>query len=266
LIATVGVNRPVIQREHMYDWEGLWALYEPVRFGEPRRGRFEMPGAARHAFSHPKPPDAAWLVASLRDERRKWLVADVAGRARVPEALLEPMLDAAIEETNPSFNRSFVEPCMTAFGPRRANEYLLDALASGDDFRKTGAANALYWAGVPLEFRARPPSYDPEHATPESRERYEALADVWARKRLLLLQTFVESASVDVQRSVIGKLNLDPAAYPAAHRDLVDRATDIGLNHRDEYVRHRTSVQLGRENVFQALPPRGPRSDGGSAE
>src|SRR5687768_5140850 len=100
----------VIRREHMYDWDGLWAAYEPLRFGEPRRGQFELPGAARHAFSHPASSDAAWLAASLRDERRKWLVAEVARRATVPEPLFQPMLEAAIDEANPSFNRSFVEP------------------------------------------------------------------------------------------------------------------------------------------------------------
>lgn len=249
----------------MYDWEGLWDTYEPVRFGEPRRGHFEVPGAARHAFSYPKPHDTAWLAASLRDERRKWLIAAVARRARVPEPLFEPMLNAAIEETNPSSNRSFVEPCMDAFGPRRVNDYLLDAIVSGDDSRKTGAANALYWSSALVEFRGRPPSYDLEHATPESREGYEALSDVWARKRLLLLETFIQSPSVDVQRSVIAQLNLDPTAYPPTHRDLVARATEIGLSHPDDYVRHRTSVQLGREHLLQALPEREARQDSGPA-
>jgi len=249
----------------MFDWDGLWSSYGPVPFPDPRRGRFAVPGAARHAFSFPKPGDIVWLTASLGDECRKWLVAEVARRARVPEALFGPMLDAAIGETNPSYNRDFVEPCMDAFGPRRVNEYLLDALAAGDDFRKAGAANALYWAAVSLQFSGRPPSYEPEHATPESRERYEALSDVWARTRLLLLETFVNSQSVDVRRSVIGKLNLDPAKYPPTHRDLVARATEIGLGHWDEYIRHRTAVQLGREHVLQALPHREPRPDGSSA-
>jgi hypothetical protein len=247
----------------MYDWEWLWSSYETTCFCEPRRGRFELPGAARHAFSHAKPADVAWLVVSLRDERRKWLIAEIARCARVPESLFRPMLDAAIDERDPSINRSFVEPCMDAFGPRRVNEYLLDALATGDDFRKAGAANALYWAGVSLEFTGRPLSYEPEHATPESREQYESLSDVWARKRLLLLETFANSQSVEVQRSVIAKLNLDPTAYSPRHRELVARATRIGLGHRDEYVRHRTSVQLGRKHVLQALPQREPRTDGG---
>src|SRR5688572_14174668 len=116
----------------MYDWDALWSSYEPARFGRPPSGRFELPGPARHAFSHPKPPDVAWLAASLRDPRRKWLVAHLARFARVPEPLYGPMLDAGIDETNPSFNRSFIEPCKDAFGPRRVNEYLLDVLASGD--------------------------------------------------------------------------------------------------------------------------------------
>jgi len=62
----------------------------------------------------------------------------------VPELLCEPMLDAGINEVNPSLNRGFIEPCKETFGPRRVNEYLLDAVAKGDDLRKAGAVNALY--------------------------------------------------------------------------------------------------------------------------
>ncbi len=55
------------------------------------------------------------------------------------------MLDAAIDEVNPSLNREFVEPCRSAFGLRRVNEYLLDVVESGTDFSRAGAVNALYW-------------------------------------------------------------------------------------------------------------------------
>src|SRR4051812_32721692 len=58
--------------------------------------------AAVERFQAASEPDVRWLAAALRDEPRKWFVADVAGRAKsLPDALFEPMLRAAVEEVNP---------------------------------------------------------------------------------------------------------------------------------------------------------------------
>src|SRR6185312_13105355 len=148
--------------------------------------------------------DVRWLTEALRHdaqnrrEARKWFVSVLLfDTTSLPEGLLAPLLDAGIDEVNPSYNRAFIEPCMRAFGARRVNGYLLEVVASGSDVRKMGAMKALYWAQVPLRFVGEAPSYAIEHATPESRAAYEALADVRERKRTLLLETFVSNPNLD---------------------------------------------------------------------
>jgi hypothetical protein len=198
----------------MYAWETLHTQFEQPRSGASA-ATFEIPTSARRAFAQSEADDIEWLSDALRHEKRKWFVAAVANEARVPEPLFEPMLDAGIDEVDPSFNRSFIEPCMDTFGPRRVNEYLLHVLSSGNEARQAGAVNAMYWAQVPLEYRGEVRSYDIDHATPESRQRYLALSDIWARKRLLLLEIFVNSSSLDVQRSVIASLTSTRPPIPS---------------------------------------------------
>ena len=184
----------------------------------------------------------------------KWVVAGLCERSgSLAEVFFVPMLNAAIDEVNPSYNRYFVAPCMNSFGPRRVNEYLLCVIESGTDFQKAGAVNALYWAQAGLSFPSNAVSYDIEYATPESRAAYEALQDVRDRRRRVLLETFVMNSSVDVRRSIIPSLELDPQAYPDSHRSLVISAIEVARSHEDGYIRHRVEVQLG--DVSEGLAP-----------
>jgi hypothetical protein len=244
------------------DWDG-WATTYTTGQSARLAGRtpvrpFDPPAVLARRVLRPTEEDAAWLTGGLADDERKWFVADLAHRVGgVGDSLFAAMLDAAVAEVNPSFNRSFVEPCMAAFGPRRVNAYLLGVVAAGTDDQKAGAANALYWAQVGLTFIGNVPAFTPEHATPESRAAYEALADIRARKRRLLLETFVANPNVDVRRSIIPKLHLDPADYPEGLRPLVAEAIAIARGHPDEYIRHRVEVQLGIETLLAPLPHRG---------
>src|SRR5262249_31443861 len=136
-------------------WDALYADYAAVRsavFAGTKPARpFKLPDAAVWRISTPTNEDLRWLIEALKHDERKWFVVEVARRSKaLAEALLAPMLDAGIDDVNPSFNRSFIEPCLSAFGPRRVNEYLLGVVESGTDFRKAGAVNALYWAQVGL--------------------------------------------------------------------------------------------------------------------
>lgn len=208
-------------------------------------------------LANPTERDSRWLIEALADGEvplgRKAFVARLCRDLdSLAEVFFAPMLNAAIDEVNPSYNKSFVLPCMNAFGARRVNEYLLSVIESGTDFRKAGAINALYWANVPLTFPGDARSFDIQNATPDSREQYEALADVWTRKRRLLLETFVMNPNVDVRRSIIPRLSLDPLAYPESHRSLVIKVIEIARSHEDEYIRRRVENQLG---ISQSLPP-----------
>jgi hypothetical protein len=256
-------------------WDALYADYAAVGSAITAGTRpvkpFKLPDAAVRRISSPTSEDLRWLTVALKHDERKWFVAEVARRSMsLADGLFAPLLDAGIDEVNPSFNRSFIEPCLSAFGPRRVNEYLLGVVESGTDFRKAGAVNALYWAQVGLSFPGSAPSFSIEYATPESRAAYEALGDLWERKRRLLLKTFVSNPNVDVRRSIIPSLKLNAADYPEDLRPLVARAIEIARGSDDEYIRHRVEVQLGNVKLLAPLPHRkkgeGPAEPGAAAD
>lgn len=202
------------------------------------------------------PEDCRWLNEALLHDQKKWFVAFALQTMKsVPEVLYDPMIRAAVYEIDPSLNRSFVSPCLEAFGYRRVNMSLLDYLERGSDFEKAGAANALYWAGaMPSAVKTS------EDKLAEARNEYLEIEDVWQRKRSLLLRTFVLNANVSVRRSVVPRLNLRPEAYPPELRPLIDEAIRIGRSAPDQYIRHRIEIQLGPtqpgKTLFQALPQR----------
>jgi|ERR1700677_608895 len=209
--------------------------------------------AAEHA-QNPADEDIRWLVKALKDDRRKWFVAHVMKSALpLSGVFFIPLLDAGIDETNPSFNKLFIWPCTGVFGRKRVNEYLLEVIESGTDFRKAGAVNALYWAQMPVSYSAEFLCFD---SVEETREAEKALAGLWERKRKLLLETFVANPNVDVRRSIIPSLRLDPTVYPAHLQPLVPQAIAIARSSSDEYIRHRVEVQLGTAKLFAPLPHR----------
>lgn len=172
------------------------------------------------------------------------------------EVLFSPLIRAAVYERNPSFNRSFVEPCVIAFGHRLVNEALLKFVEHGSNFEKAGAVNALYWAQVPLRFDGKVPSFSKKYATPESQAAYDALADIQLRKRCLFFREFVKNSSVELCRSIIPSLVLDPLLYPDELGHFIPEAIAIAKTHTDSYIRHQIEVELGTESLLQPLPPR----------
>ena len=123
-------------------WRAVLSRHEPAK-------PFEWTPAAVSRIAIPTEADLRWLTQALREDEpypfgKKWFVSQIVSHsASLGEELLGPMLDAAVDEIDPSYNRLFIEPCMQAFGPRRVNEYFA-GLESGTDFRKAGAAQALY--------------------------------------------------------------------------------------------------------------------------
>lgn len=248
------------------NWDGLYAEYASARSaalsGQKPWKPFTLPKEAVRRAAHPARVDLTWMTEALGHEERKWFVAEIFRNAKsLPEGLFSSMLAAGVNEVNPSLNRSFIEPVVRAFGHRRVIEHLLNIVETDTDFRRAGAVNALYWAGVSLSFPAGTTSFDVENATPESRASYVALNDLWERKRKLLLQLFVSNSSLDVRRSIIPSLKLDTSAYPESHRPLVERAIEIARSSEDEYIRHRVEVQLGDVRLLAPLPHRGNEGD-----
>ncbi|MEH1767545.1 hypothetical protein [Nostoc sp.] len=216
----------------------------------------------RQRFLSASEEDINWFIQALADEQRKLFVVFMFNKVtqsapkQLKEVLFSPLIRAAVYERNPSFNRSFVEPCVIAFGHRLVNQALLEFVEHGSNFEKAGAVNALYWAQVSLRFDREVPSFSKKYATPESQAAYDALADIQLRKRCLFLREFVKNSSVEVRRSIIPSLVLDPLLYPDELRHLIPEAIAIAKTHPDSYIRHRIEVQLGTESLLQPLPPR----------
>ncbi|QDV69042.1 hypothetical protein Poly24_27560 [Rosistilla carotiformis] len=211
---------------------------------------------ARQLLKNAVDSDWRWLIDGLREEETKWFVTAVFQRYPVPKRLLNPFLDAAIRETNASKNRQFVQPCVDSFGHRRVNEYLLDVVEGNCDVSIAGAVAALYWANMQIVFSGNVPAYTLEHATPESRKAYQALNDVWERKRCCYLRIFVSNQDLNVRRQIIPSLKLDENAYPDELKPLVNQAIAIARSHHDEYIRHRIEVQLGNDQLLRPIPER----------
>lgn len=191
--------------------------------------------------------EKAWFESALRDERLKWFVLWVMHeRGEVPVWLVSPLLRAAVYEVDPSSNRSFIEPVSLFYGRRRVFEELLGYARSGTDFEKAGAINAFYWAHLRSGFR-----WDGGE-----RELSDDVRDLRAKVRHYLLQEFVINPKVEVRRNIISQLNLNGSAYPVELQPLVSRAIEIAREHTDDYIRHRSEIQLGNSGPLQPLPSR----------
>ena len=229
-------------------WDELFAdfaaLWPTRRWGQEQH---RLRGAATRLFARASWPERQWLTGALEDDERKWFAAfviDCAGD--MPRRFFGPMLRAAVYERNPSNNRTFVEPCLRRQGVGAVVEALLAYVSEGSDFEKAGAVNALYWA------------WRPEHATARGTgQAANDLSDLAGRQNAVLLTEFVRNANVDVRRSIISKLPLDPNNYPAQLRGMVGEAVRIAETSPDDYVRHRLAIQLGAGGPFEPLPHRG---------
>lgn len=56
------------------------------------------------------------------------------------------MINAAVDERDPSFNNEFIRPCRRVFDYVEIQQILLDIFQTGDKKKKIGVINALYWA------------------------------------------------------------------------------------------------------------------------
>lgn len=155
----------------------------------------------------------------------------LAGRSELPEEYFGALMEAAVHDPNPSFNRRFVEPAMIAFGQRRVRLALLGYLQTGTDPERAGAARAWYWTALSVG--------SGRNATADEGA---IVRDSWNEAAL---REFVANDDIDVRRCILPGLPLVPRAYPAELHALVETAIAIAQSHPDEYIRHRVEIQTG---------------------
>jgi hypothetical protein len=233
-----------------FDWEALFEEWQSNGIGRPEarppKDPFEVPEDALRSLAEPTSSELFWLVSALRLPQRRWFIATVTHKIYyLGEELFLPLLTAGIEEPNPSFNNRFIAPCLWAFGHRRVNEHLLKVLADGSHSEKVGAVGAMYWANVSF---ARQPL--PLEVVSLRRE----LEDVWERKRVLLLETFVLNSDLKLRQRIVSHLELAPKLYPESHRHLIDQAVDIARSSEDKYLKDRIESQLRESHLLPSVP------------
>jgi hypothetical protein len=91
--------------------------------------------------------DIETIKSFLLENDKKWFVAHLLDNLDTfPVELLKPMLNAAVDEPNPSFNNEFIKPCRRVFDCIDIQKILLNIFQNGDVDKKTGVLKALYWA------------------------------------------------------------------------------------------------------------------------
>lgn len=91
--------------------------------------------------------DISLLKSFLVDNDKKWFVAHLLDNLDTfPVDLLDPMVQAAVNEPDPSFNNDFVKPCRRVFDYVDILNILLDTFRSNDIDKKIGVLKVLYWA------------------------------------------------------------------------------------------------------------------------
>lgn len=222
------------------NWDALYEEYRTARQANNTATLDHLETRVRIALQNRQDASMDWLIEALQDDERKWFVVwPMQNRTiHLPTRLMAAILWAGISETDPEGSKSFILPCLRLWGVRRVNEALLEVLEHGEDDEKAGAANALYWAGLSSE----------NYYIPS-----EEWDDVRTRRRHALLREFIANDDITVRRNIVTLLNLNPNAYPPEMRTLVEEATRIGLNHADEDIRERVSVELRDTGVNTAV-------------
>jgi hypothetical protein len=177
------------------------------------------------------------------ERKRRFLKTSLLVRKQwqhLPETYFAPLMRLAIYEPDPSLNREFIEPALRAFGYHRVQEALLDYLEQGTLREKAGAARACYWAWLPIVLDPRP-GYE------EFRQFCDE--DLWVRRDILFLKTFVEQADHPVQRAITSQLSLKSSDYPETYQPLIPIALDLARTHPDESICRQVEILLQRQHL-----------------
>lgn len=102
-------------------------------------------GSAASKFPRDREADLEWHIRALEHPSHKWFVSKVLAQlSSTPQALLDPLLRAALREPNPSATQLLIAPCVKTFGSSAVlsrSEQLAELHAGSEE----GLANIKYW-------------------------------------------------------------------------------------------------------------------------
>lgn len=90
--------------------------------------------------------ELVYILENSTEIVEKYFVADVLYLYdRLDEALLEPLLNIAIDHKDPSFNRIFLRPCIASFGSKIVDDVLAGKFNQANIIERIGISKLLYW-------------------------------------------------------------------------------------------------------------------------
>ncbi len=168
-----------------------------------------------------------WFRAALKDESKKWFVANLlASKPDVARPLTRDLVQAAMAEPDPSLNRVFVMPSSGHVTWADAVALLLEFAEAGGQVERAGVGRTAYWLRI--------------HLADQSHDATVAL-NSW------MLREFLRTEDIITQRCLLAGLHFEEELLDAESRSLRDSAIQKARQSGDGYVRHRIAVQLGEE-------------------
>ena len=210
-----------------FDWDAYYGKSQTA-------GRIEWSRVALDCLATPASEDARWLIDGLKDERKWFVAVHFYWAPAIAEVFFQPLMDAGIDECEPSGCRPFITPCSSMFGVRRTLEYLYDVIESGCDRRKTGALLCIYMASFPSAGNRR-------QADIEANGKWRR--HIKEREAELLLRTYLDSSDRLVRFAALRRLPMSLSDYPKHLRPLAAQVIEAAKLSKDrftrQYVRHR---------------------------
>ncbi|MCE7995232.1 MAG: hypothetical protein HEP71_24860 [Roseivirga sp.] len=206
-------------------WKAQWEKGEIRVHGIDRFPNISYKLREKKHFWNTK--DISVLVDFLKQKDKKWFVANLfAVQKTIPEQLFEPFIDAAINESDPSLNKEYINPCLRVFGFQRVFVLLDQRFREGNNQVKVGVCKAYYWARSPLVKMSKGDgpwetkghltkwnghyygTYDWENdvffemTQLEVAECQKVSAPLYARRNKLLIEEFLHNRDIDVRYQI----------------------------------------------------------------
>lgn len=103
-------------------------------------------GQAASKLPRDNPIALSWFITALTQPTQKWFAAKVLGLAEpLPKSLIDPLLLAALLESNPSATPLFLEPCIKALGFAATAERVSQLVDTPGVKENEGVQSVRYW-------------------------------------------------------------------------------------------------------------------------
>jgi hypothetical protein len=137
----------------MIDFDYLYSQYQEYnkirdKYVANKKKTEVISNIASH-FPRDNPEKLKWLISALKDEKKKWFVAEIMEKINpIPKSLFENLILASMLEPNPSTNKYFILPCLKTYSRDQIKEVMDKYSKHPEVIENDGYDKVAYWAGL----------------------------------------------------------------------------------------------------------------------